>query len=137
MGVRHPQTNHGSNLVTVSNMREVRASDVDAADAEMSEETGDDSEEDWQPEDSEESVRGTPTKLPSLEHRSTDHRRFPSAEHKGWHGCGGSVLNIFALNSDYTCSQVSMPLSRRASLLSLPHQSHASISAFLTLAFVP
>lgn len=73
MGVRHPQPSHRDNLVTVSNLREVQASEVDLAD--VAELEDDDSEEDWQPEDSDESVRGTPTRLPTIDRRSTDHRR--------------------------------------------------------------
>lgn len=72
--MRHPNPDN-TNLSTVSNLREVRGSeanpDLQAEDEE------DDSDEDWQPEDSsDESVRGTPTRLPTIDRKSTDQRRY-------------------------------------------------------------
>ena len=73
MGVRHPNPTN-ANMSTVSNLREVRGSEADP-DAQAGDDE-DDSEEDWQPEDSDESMRGTPTRLPTIDRRSTDQRRY-------------------------------------------------------------
>ena len=70
--MRHPQYSAGNNLSATSTLREVTTSEVEPE----LEEGDDESEENWQPdEDSDESVKGTPTKLPTIDRRSTDQRR--------------------------------------------------------------
>ena len=74
VGVRHPQANAGNHLAATSTLREVKTSEVepDTEDADAD----DDSEENWQPdEDSDESVRGVPTHLPTMDRHSTGQRR--------------------------------------------------------------
>lgn len=77
VGVRHPQV-VDSHLGTVSNLREVRASEEDVG---LHADEDDDSEEDWQPEDSEGSVTGTPARLATLNRRLSDQRRCLTLSH--------------------------------------------------------